>query len=447
MTRHDGDRWAVVGGGMLGMTLALRLAQRRRSVTLFERAPELGGLTNAWRLGDVTWDRHYHVTLLSDSRLRALLSELGLEHEMRWVETRTGFYTDGQLYSMSSSLEFLRFPPLGLISKARLAATILYASRITSWRRLESIPVADWLGRWSGKRTLEKIWLPLLRAKLGESYRKTSAAFVWATIARMYAARRSGLKREMFGYVPGGYGRILATLAEYLQNNGVNIQMGAEVREVCRDDRGVLRVVSGNEKEETFERVIVTTPSPMAGRLCPELSNNERSLFDGVEYQGIVCASLLLAKPLAGYYITNITDPWVPFTAVIEASAFIDRDQLDGKTLVYLPRYLASDHPDFGVSDDEWRSRFVTALLRMYPHLEEDDILAFRVSRERFVYALPTLDYSTRLPPKHTTVPGLHIINSAHIVNGTLNVNETVKLAENSIADLLSTSFTDVCDR
>ena len=35
------------------------------------------------------------------------------------------------------------------------------------------------------------------------------AAFIWATIARMYAARRSGLKEERFGYVPGGYARVL----------------------------------------------------------------------------------------------------------------------------------------------------------------------------------------------------------------------------------------------
>ena len=40
------------------------------------------------------------------------------------VETKTGFYTDGKLYSMSNSLEFLRFPPLGLLSKLRLGATI-----------------------------------------------------------------------------------------------------------------------------------------------------------------------------------------------------------------------------------------------------------------------------------------------------------------------------------
>ncbi len=77
------------------------------------------------------------------------------------------------------------------------------------WQRMERIPVEVWLRRWSGRRTFEHFWKPLLRAKLGDSYRTASAAFIWATIQRLYAARRTGLKKEMFGYVPGGYARVL----------------------------------------------------------------------------------------------------------------------------------------------------------------------------------------------------------------------------------------------
>src|SRR5262245_2102322 len=229
------QRWGIVGGGMLGMTLAHRLARAGRDVTLLEAAPELGGLASAWNLGGVVWDRHYHVTLLSDSVLRALLGELGLEQDMRWVQTRTGFFSGGRLHSMSNLLEFLRFPPLNLVDKLRLGATIAYAARISDWRRLEEIPVSDWLRRLSGRRTFEKIWLPLLRSKLGENYRRTSAAFMWATIQRLYAARRSGLKKEMFGYLPGGYARILERFEEVLGEEGVRILPGFATRRVAEE--------------------------------------------------------------------------------------------------------------------------------------------------------------------------------------------------------------------
>ncbi len=419
------------------MTLALRLKQQGHAVTLFERARKLGGLARAWRLGDVEWDRHYHVILLSDSYLRSVLRELDLEQQMKWVETKTGFYTDGKLFSMSSSLEFLRFPPLGFISKARLAATIFYASRIRNWRPLEHIPVADWLRRWSGSKTFEKIWLPLLRSKLGESYRKTSAAFIWATIQRMYAARRSGLKKEMFGYVPGGYGRILEAFQNHLENEGVEIVLDAQLDSVRSEEGEKVTLRFADGSRAIFDQAVLTIPSKVAARACPDLTTREKQLLQGIEYQGIVCASVLLKKPLGPYYITNITDSWVPFTAVIEMSAFVDRDEFGGRSLVYLPKYLAGDDDSFDIPDDEWRRRFVEALMRMYPNLRESDILSFKLSRERFVYALPTLGYSSRLTPRKTSVPGVWIVNSSHIVNGTLNVNETVKLAETAVGDLL----------
>jgi protoporphyrinogen oxidase len=432
------QHWAIIGGGVLGMTLAHRLAQRGERVTLCEAAPQLGGLASAWSLGDVVWDRHYHVTLLSDSRLRALLEEIGLENEMRWIETKTGFYAGGRLYSMSSTAEFLKFPPLSLWERLRLGGTIFLASRLRNWRRLENIPVADWLRRWSGPGAFEKIWLPLLRAKLGEAYQKTSAAFIWAHTQRMYKARRSGHKKEMFGYVPGGYARILDRLAQVLEKEGVEIRCAAAVKEVSSGTRDPIEVQFADGTTQYFDRVVFTTPAPVIAAACPQLNADERRRFEGIEYLGIVCSSLLLKKPLSPYYVTNITDGWVPLTAVIEMTTIVDPAELGGHSLVYLPKYVMSDDPAFNESDDIIRERCLSTLERMYPQFSRDDVLAFRTSRARYVMALPTLGYSERLPPMATSIPGVYAVNSAHILKGNLNVNETIQIAEEALTGVLA---------
>ena len=430
------SHWGVVGGGLLGMTLALRLRQGGARVTLLEAGDGVGGLAAAWSLGDLVWDRHYHVTLLSDSHLRGLLEELELAEELRWADAQTGFYTDGGFHSMSSAFEFLRFPPLNLVQKARLAATILYASRLRNWRALEAQPVADWLRKWSGPATCEKIWVPLLRAKLGDSYRRTSAAFIWATIARMYAARRGGHKQEKFGYVRGGYARILARFSQHLRQAGVAIELGAPARRVEPGGRGGLEVSWGDGRRTTFDQVAVTVPAGLAAEICVGLSEDEVERLRGIEYLGIVCPSVVLSRPLSPYYITNITDE-VPFSAVIEMTSLVDPETFGGRSLVYLPKYAPPDAAIFGESDGGIRERFLKALAAMHPDLTDGHVLDFRVSRARHVFALPTLGYSERLPPIHTSVAGLHIVNSAHIVNGTLNVNETVQLAERNVPALL----------
>ena len=100
----------------------------------------------------------------------------------------------------------------------------------------------------------------------------------------------------------------------------------------------------------------------------------------------------------------------------------------------------------FKKSDEQIRDEFVAALTRMYPHFDSRDVEAFRVSRVRHVFALPTLGYSTRVPPIKTTVPNVFAVNSTHIVNGTLNVNETVKLG-NDFADEFGIEQTEVVKR
>lgn len=434
-----GGKWLVIGGGVMGLKLANDLVSKGQDVTVAEAAPEFGGLTSAWQLGDVTWDRFYHVTLLSDSVLRKQLRSLGLEREIEWVETKTGFFTDGRLLSMSNTMEFLKFPPLSLLERLRLGGTIFLASKIRDFRSMEKQSVETWLRRWSGKGAFEKVWLPLLKAKLGEAYRQTSAAFIWAHTQRMYKARRSGAKKEMFGYVPGGYARILDVWTKSLGDRGVRLLAGHPVRSVRRiqtERAGALEVDFGDGRVETFDNVISTIASPLIAQQCDQLSEGEKDRLRSIKYLGVVCASMLLKKSISPYYVTNITDTWVPLTGIIEMSTIVDSaSQLGGNHLVYLPKYMVDDHEDLKESDEAYKERCLSTLEKMYDHFSREDVLDFKVARAKYVAALSTVDYSTRLPPVVTSVPGFYALNSAHILEGNLNVNETLLLGESLLRD------------
>jgi protoporphyrinogen oxidase len=436
--------WAVIGGGILGMTLALRLANAGKRVTIFEANGQLGGLADAWSLetpsGPITWDRHYHVTLLSDSNLGALLRELDLEQSLIWGTTRTEFFTGTAFHPLNNAIDYLKFPPLRLIDKVRLAATIIYGSRIEDGRHLEDQSAEDWLTQLSGERTWQALWQPLMRAKLGENASLASAAFIWAIIRRLYAARRSGLKTEQFGYIDGGYDKVIARFSEVLRAKGVVIETNAPISTIHRSAHAItLRTPKG---DRIFDRCVSSTPTSVAARMAVDLSPAEKSKLSGIVYQGIVCASVVLKSSLNGCYLTYISDATSPFTAVIEMSALVNRVAFNDKTLVYLPRYLASNDEMFNWSDDEVRQFMMPAFMRMYPHVTESDILAFRVSRVRDVLPISTIGYTKKLPPMTTSIPELFLVNSAHILNGTLNVDESVKLANTAMTVLLGVEHT-----
>lgn len=427
---------AIAGGGLLGMLLALRLAQSGHPVTLLEAAPRSGGLAGAQRIGGHDWDRFYHVVLLSDLRTRALLDELGLGDRLRWGTTKTGFYTDGALHSMSDALEFLRFPPLRLVDKLRLGATIFGASRIRDGHALERTTAIDWLTRWSGPRVVEKIWRPLLASKLGDNAPLASAAFIWAIIARMYAARRAGLKRELFGWIDGGYACVIDALQARLDAAGVATLHGARVTAIDGDARGA-RATLADGRVVAADRLVSTLPVPVFAEACRGLPAEVRARLDAVVTQGIVCPSLLIERPLSPYYVTNVTDRWVPFTGVIEMTALVDPARFGGRSLVYLPIYLPQQSPRWHDDDEAVLQACLDALERMYPHFDRGQVVDAKVARARHVLAVPTVDYTSRaLPPVRSGVPNVLLLSSAQIALGTLNVDETVGVVEQRLTAL-----------
>ncbi|MDJ0663419.1 MAG: NAD(P)/FAD-dependent oxidoreductase [Acidimicrobiia bacterium] len=430
-------RWAVVGGGILGMELSRRLAAAGGQVTVYEAAPEPGGLAMTWPIAGTRWDRHYHVILPTDERLVGLIEDLGIHDDLAWERSSTGLFAGGTLYSVSTTAEFLRLPSLRLLDKIRLGVTMLYASRISNWRRLERISAEQWLSRWSGRRTYREFWRPLLRSKLGDNADLASAAFIWAIMKRLYRARTTGAKVEKLGFVRGGYGQILDALAASIGDAGVDLRTATRVESVKANAEGLVTVTTQDGDREHFDRVVMTTAAPAITSIVDDLSEDEREKLNGIVYQGIICASLVLDRPLGGFYVTNITDDGFPFTGVIEMTALVDPQTFGGSHLVFLPRYTTADDEAWSWDDEEVVRRFTAALRKMHPDLEESSITEARISRVRHVLAVSAIDHSASIPPVWTSVPNVAIVSSAQILHGTLNVDETLGVIEDALPQLL----------
>lgn len=425
MQEHGRLRVGIVGGGLMGMVLARKLAAAGCRVTVLEQGSQVGGLSTWHDYGKFSWDRFYHVILPSDRHLIQLVDELGLAPLLRWRRTYTGFYVDGRMHSISSNVEFLRFPLLSLFSKMRLAWTMFYGSRIDDWRSLEKVTVEDWLVRVSGRATYEKLWKPLLLAKLGDNYKKVSAVFIWSYIKRLFSARHSAASKEQLGYVDGGYRTVFRHLCQQVEAAGGSVQLNVSVRSI-RAAGTTGMAVATDAGDLSFDRVVCTSPVPVLRRLA------DRSLLDigndsgSIDYLGVVCVVIVSSTALVPYYVVNIADEKVPFTGVIGMTSVVSRDQTAGLHLTYLPKYVLTSDPLFSRSDAEIRESFLGGIRRMFPEFDMSGIESVHVNRAERVQPLQVLNYSSIVPTVTTNHPDFFVLTTAQFVNATLNNNEVV---------------------
>ncbi len=428
---------AIVGGGILGITLGYKLAQRGMPVEIFEASPVLGGLAGPLTLPDgAEVDRFYHAILSSDANLMALIDELGLRDQMRFNTTRTAFYYQNALYSMNNIVEFLRFPPLGWIDRFRLGLTVLAAQMHRDWRALELISVEDWLVKWGGKTTFQHIWRPMLGAKFDGGFSNTPATYIWSRLVRMKSTRGGASQKEMAGYLIGGYATLLRAMAERIMAVGNPIHLSTPVQEVVIENgRAVGLRVGGHLKRYTS--VVVTMQTPVFRRLVPTAPAEYLAQLDAQQYLGIVCPLVVLDRPLSGYWTVNITDPQVPFTGVIETTSYINPADVGGHHLVYLPKYTAPGSDWFTKPDDAIRAIWLEHLGRMFPDFRREQVRYFMVHRERFVEPLHGLNESHLIPAMRTPVTGLFLATTAQIYPALTNGESVTRHAQDAAQAVL----------
>jgi protoporphyrinogen oxidase len=439
-TDNRTEKVAIIGGGIMGITLGYYLSQSGVRIEIYEASPGLGGLAGPLELADGTRvDRFYHAILSSDRHLQELCRDLNIQSELRFKETRMGFYHQGEITPMNHLLDFLRFRPLTWLDRLRLGVTILNAMAIHDYHRLESVPVDRWLIRTGGKRAFENLWRPMLRAKFDGDFGHTPATYIWERLVRMRSTRKGASQKELSGHLIGGYATLLSAMATRIQAAGGGIHLRAPVSEIVieRGRAAGIRLPDGDYLP--FRSVIATVQAPIFQRLIPNAPEPYLNFLNQTQYLGILCPLLVLNQPLSGYWTLNITDDRIPFTGVIETTSYIDPQYVGGHHLVYLPKYTAPGSSWQGYSDDEIRAIWLENLQVMFPGFTPNRIRYFLVHRERFVEPIHRIDGSAQIPAIDTPVSGLHLVTTAQIYPQLTNGESVTRHARQAAAQIALT--------
>lgn len=398
----------IIGAGISGLAAAHYLSRAGHEVSVFEKAPEVGGLISTFDFDGLRLERFYHFLCANDTGYFQLCRDLGLESRLRWKHTRTGFYHDGTLYPFTTPLDLLRFRAIPFFQRLRFGAFAIEARMRGEWRQLDDLTAKPWLIDRLGKNTYDVVWHPLLYLKFRELHDTISAAWVWHRIHRV--AKSKG----RMGYLDGGTALLIDTLLARLAERGVHVRCGMAAQSLIIRDNRVTGIRFESGSEAVCDRVISTLPLSVVARLLPLGYEAYAAKLARVQYVGVTCVVLKLKQPASPYFWLNVHDSRVNFNGFIE---FTHLNNVGGQHghIVYVPYYVATDHPLYTMSEDAIFARTWEQVRVVSPHLREDDLISHRVFRAPFAQGVCPTGFLGTLAETTPPLEGLHLMDSTYL--------------------------------
>jgi squalene-associated FAD-dependent desaturase len=380
----------VVGGGLAGVSAALRLADLGKQVVLIEKRPRLGGAAFSFSRDTLTIDNGQHVFLRCCTAYRWFLDRVGAEGDVV-LQKRLDIPVlapDGRTARLRRDpgmpapahlgTALARYGVLGPADRLRAVRGAI-ALRLLDPRdrRLDDRTLGEFL-REHGQNdaTIDALWGIVATATLNLDPDDASLALA----AKVF---RTGLLDSApnadVGYAAVPLSRLHDDAAsKALADAGVEVRTGHAVRRI---DDGVVEVDGPTGPVTwTADSVVLALPHAEAFATTPSLSTSRASR-----------AAALGASPIVNVHVVydrKVTD--LPFAAAVRSPVqwFFDRTDSSGLAeqrpgAQYLAVTVSAADDVIGTPSKDLLARFVPELGRLLPAAGRAEVLDSFVTRER----------------------------------------------------------------
>jgi protoporphyrinogen oxidase len=422
---------AIIGGGFAGLTAAHELLKAGHRITVYEAAPQVGGLAAGFKAPHWDWklEKFYHHIFETDKAILALAREIGVGELVFFKAQTTAFWCAEHGMHPVSIPGILTFPHLPLVDRLRYGLSLAQFKARNDWRRLEQTTAKQHLLRWAGPRAYKQYWEPLLVGKFGPYADEINAAWIWARVKT---------RSFRLGYFRGGFQAFADALAAHVMSRGAMIQTGATVERVEQDEAGWSVRVNGSTA--SYDRVIVASSPSVLARLVPDLPAAYTDKLRTLRGMGAVVLVAALSQSLLtnGVYWLMPPKPQFPFLALVEHTNMIDRRHYGGDRLIYCGDYLPADHRYFSMDAADVTQEWLGALPIANPDFRPEWITQTWLFRERYAQPIVPTNHSHHVPSLHTPLDGLYFASMAHVYPWDRGTNFAVELGQRVAQEVIT---------
>ena len=411
----------VIGGGLAGISAALRLADGGCSVTLLEAKPRLGGLTHSFRRGELDVDNGQHVFMRCCTSYRALLDRLGstrhttLQHRLDVPVVRASDGRPGRLHrdALPAPLHLARaLSGFSVMSRPQRAGAVRAALALRRVDRHDPLVDEQSFGDWlhahgQSGHSADALW-DLVGVATMNAHAADASLAIAATVFQIGLLTDADAADLGWSNVPlqqlhgDAAGRALAA-------TGADVRTHARVHAVDPDGARWTVTVDGDVLRADV--VVVATDPVSMERLLPG---------------GAVTLPPQWSKALGASPIVNVHLVWdrrvldEPFLAAIGSPVqwVFDRTEQSGlRAGQYLAVSVSAADDVIDAPVAAMQEVFVPEIRRLLPAAADATLLDFFVTRERAATFRPAPGVARLRPPTRTTYDGLFLAG-AHCATG-----------------------------
>jgi squalene-associated FAD-dependent desaturase len=452
-------RVVVIGGGLAGITAALRCADAGRQVTLFESRPQLGGLTHSFSRGELRVDNGQHVFLRCCTSYRTLLDRLGVadrvELQPRLAIPVCSPGASAPVWLRRSVLpaplhlaaSLLQYRPLTILERLRFALAALALRRVDPTRpATDEQNFGSWLRQHrQSDRAIAALWelvgVATLNSRADDASLSLAATVFQEGLLTDAAAADIGWSRVPLRELHGD------PAAARLRDAGAQVRTGVTVRGIeARDGGGMAGSAGGggmagsagggwtvfiDGDRVSADQVIMAVPPAAAEQLLPAGAValrpgwSQRLGSSPIINVHVVLDRQVLDEP----FIAGVGTP-VQWVFDRTSHSGLGSGQYLAVSLSAADNYV--DMPTAALHD-----QFLPELAALLPRMRDAQVRDFFVTRERHATFRPAPGTAALRPPVVTAIPGLFLAGAWTATGWPATMEGAVRSGDAAAAALL----------
>jgi protoporphyrinogen oxidase len=392
----------IIGGGFLGLATAKSLLSKTSKIHVIERSNSLGGLAMPLNYNGYWIDKYYHFYFLHDDLyVKKFFSDCKINYDVVWKKIKTETYINNKFYNFDNLFSIIK---ICKFETFKVIISLVKIKLANPKNNLDHITANKWAKKEFGTNLYKLVWMPLLKSKFGEHWKKISALWLAKRI-KTHLTTKTFNGKSMFGYLIPTYKIIINKIKNLILKHNGKIYLNQKIHSIKIKNNVITQMHIGRKKIQLEKNSIVISTIPYANLKL--INNLEKKISNIQKFNtiGAVLLILFLKKKLSNCYWTTVPDKKIIFDVIIQQNRLYAHGDFE---VVYLSKYYSLNDRFAKFENKFIQQLFIKDIQTMFKKIKKDDIISAKLFRTNYAAPVPIVKSFSEIENVKTSIKNFY---------------------------------------